>query len=146
MEQRPTFPVGGCGFLVSDGELLLGLRKNTAGAGQWGLPSGHLEKNETLEQCVLRELTEETGLVGTSATFTCVTTNRDPLRDTHYINFGFTISGYSGVLENKEPEYCSEWQWFPLTALPENLFFGQKPLIKLFCTGQLFYDGVEESN
>lgn len=28
----------------------------------WDLPKGHLEKNETLEQCALREVREETGL------------------------------------------------------------------------------------
>ena len=40
-----------------DNELLMILRRLI-----WDLPKGHLEKRETLEQCALREVTEETGL------------------------------------------------------------------------------------
>ncbi len=38
-------------------ELLLIYRRSL-----WDLPKGHLEKKETLEQCALREVREETGL------------------------------------------------------------------------------------
>lgn len=33
----------------------------------WGLPKGHVEENETLEQCALRETLEETGIQLTPA-------------------------------------------------------------------------------
>lgn len=33
-------------------------------AGKWGFPGGFLDQNETLENCVLRELMEETGYKG----------------------------------------------------------------------------------
>ena len=45
------------GLLISNGYLLLG---NEDGALQF--PGGHLEENETLEECLLRELQEETGI------------------------------------------------------------------------------------
>lgn len=39
-------------------------RRNRAGRVEWCLPKGHLESNETLEQTAVREVAEETGIVG----------------------------------------------------------------------------------
>ena len=39
-------------------------RRNRAGRVEWCLPKGHLERNETLEQTAVREVAEETGIVG----------------------------------------------------------------------------------
>ncbi len=39
-------------------------RRNRAGRVEWCLPKGHLEQNETLEQTAVREVAEETGIVG----------------------------------------------------------------------------------
>jgi 8-oxo-dGTP pyrophosphatase MutT (NUDIX family) len=39
-------------------------RRNRAGRVEWCLPKGHLEKDETLEQTAVREVAEETGIVG----------------------------------------------------------------------------------
>jgi 8-oxo-dGTP pyrophosphatase MutT (NUDIX family) len=42
-----------------DGELLMILRE-----GVWDLPKGHLDEGESLEECALREVEEETGIEG----------------------------------------------------------------------------------
>lgn len=39
-------------------------RLNRAGRVEWCLPKGHLESDETLEQTAVREVAEETGIVG----------------------------------------------------------------------------------
>jgi len=39
-------------------------RRNRAGRIEWCLPKGHLESDETLEQTAVREVAEETGIVG----------------------------------------------------------------------------------
>ena len=39
-------------------------RRNRAGKIEWCLPKGHLENDETLEQTAVREVAEETGIVG----------------------------------------------------------------------------------
>lgn len=53
-----TFVQAGGGLVRNDGgELLMIFRK-----GKWDLPKGKLDKGETLEQCAVREVEEETGI------------------------------------------------------------------------------------
>ena len=39
-------------------------RRNRAGRVEWCLPKGHVENDETLEQTAVREVAEETGIIG----------------------------------------------------------------------------------
>jgi 8-oxo-dGTP diphosphatase len=68
-DKRALFPVGVNIFVVRDGKLLLGKRKNVYGNGEWGLPGGHLESGETMVQAAARELDEETGLFARDFSF-----------------------------------------------------------------------------
>lgn len=55
--------VGLAVFLVDDrGYILIGKRKGAHGSGTLALPGGHLEWNESFEECAARELLEETGV------------------------------------------------------------------------------------
>ena len=45
-------------------ELLLVRRANDPGRGRWSVPGGRVEVGETLAEAVLRELEEETSIVG----------------------------------------------------------------------------------
>lgn len=49
-------------IIIKDGKVLFGQRLNDHGAGSWSVPGGHLERNETWEDCGKRETKEETGL------------------------------------------------------------------------------------
>lgn len=49
-------------FMVKNGQLLLGMRKNVVGDGEWALPEGHLEQGEALVERLVRELKEELGI------------------------------------------------------------------------------------
>jgi mutator protein MutT len=61
--QYPDRPFVGVGaVIVSDGKVLLVKRGREPLAGQWSLPGGAVEVGETLEECLVRELREETGL------------------------------------------------------------------------------------
>lgn len=51
------------GIFIQDHKILLSLRKNTGWMdGFYGLPSGHVEQNETIKGSLVRELQEEVGL------------------------------------------------------------------------------------
>ena len=59
----PKQPVVGVGaIIVCDGKLLLEKRKNEPGKGKWSIPGGLVELGESVEQTVIREVKEETGL------------------------------------------------------------------------------------
>jgi mutator protein MutT len=59
----PKQPIVGVGAVViCDGKILLEKRKNDPGKGKWSIPGGLVELGEVVEQTVIREVKEETGL------------------------------------------------------------------------------------
>jgi 8-oxo-dGTP diphosphatase len=115
-------------FVLKDGQLLLGIRKGKYGAGDWGLPGGHLEWGEKLLDCAKRELQEETGLVAQEIEL--FTLSDEPRVDEHYIHFGFILSSFSGTPKVMEPDRCEKWEFFDLNELPVNLFNPHVQLIE----------------
>jgi ADP-ribose pyrophosphatase len=64
-------PVAAVGGLVTndDDQLLLVRRARDPGRGLWGLPGGFVDRNETVEQALVREVREETQLRITSSQY-----------------------------------------------------------------------------
>ena len=58
---RPYVGIGG--IIVHEGRVVLVKRRFEPLAGQWSIPGGAVETGETLEACLIREMTEETGFV-----------------------------------------------------------------------------------
>ena len=57
---RPELAVGA--VVVTDGCLLLVRRATDPGRGRWSVPGGRVERGESLERAVVREVEEETGV------------------------------------------------------------------------------------
>jgi ADP-ribose pyrophosphatase YjhB (NUDIX family) len=57
------YNIGVGGAVVRDGRLLMVRRASRHGRGNWQLPGGFIEPDETIEQAVVREVLEETGVI-----------------------------------------------------------------------------------
>lgn len=133
-----TFHVGVNVFVVKDGKLLLGKRKNVFGDGTFGLPGGHLEPGETMTGAARRELKEETNLDAKEMVFSNLVNNRG--QKDHRLQIGFLAEGVSGEPIIMEPDRCDELKWFPLNKLPENLFPPHIKQIQNFLDNSNFID------
>ncbi len=122
-ELRPKVGVGV--LILNDKEnVLLGLRTASHGTGEWSFPGGHLEFGETVFETAKREVKEETDLDIEEFELVSVC---DEMRyivtdNKHYLNLGVLGKYEVGEPKTMEPDKCQGWQWFPLDALPENLF------------------------
>ena len=64
-----VFDIGVAAAVVTDSSILLVQEAKGPYAGSWGLPKGHVEPNESIENAALRELAEETNINGTISGF-----------------------------------------------------------------------------
>jgi mutator protein MutT len=59
------YNIGVGGAVVRDRQLLMVRRASRHGRGNWQLPGGYIEPDETIEQAVVREVREEAGITAT---------------------------------------------------------------------------------
>ncbi len=102
--------------IVLHGENIL-LVKNI-NVSHWSLPGGKIDKGETIEECLFRELKEELDLSVNKIEYKLgeYVSKKEGKRDTVYIFIVKIIS----------PNFIKQWEladanWFPISNLPENL-------------------------
>jgi len=131
MENETKRPKVGVGvWIIKDGKVLLGKRKNAHGAGSWCPPGGHLEWNESIEACALRETAEEAGVEITNVRAQTFTNDVSLEEDTHYITICTVADYVSGQAEILEPDKCERWDWFGWDELPQPLFLPAENMLK----------------
>lgn len=96
------FRVRVTGVLVEEGRILL-VRQSVNRDRDWSLPGGRLEPGETLEQCLKREIKEETGLEVRLNRLLYVCDRMEP--DRHTLHVTVEIQRTGGTLSiGREPE------------------------------------------
>lgn len=104
-------------FILHEEKILLLKRKEEPALGQWWVPGGRVLKNESLESAILRKVKDETKIqaeiieqIGVAETI---------FEKKHTVNICFLLQFISGQVQlNLEH---SEFKWFSINNLPENL-------------------------
>lgn len=133
MKLQPQQQLGVGVIIIRAQKVLLGKRKGALGAGTWAFPGGHLEWDESVENCAKREVLEETGLTDLH-NFSQGPYTRDVFLEgsRQYITLFVAAHSAQGEPKILEPDRCDDWSWFTWNKLPQPLFL---PLVNLLKIG-----------
>ncbi len=134
-------------YLERDGQYLMLHRvkkEKDVNAGKWIGVGGHFERDESPEDCMCREVTEETGLIPTQWRFRGIVTFLQTGREPEYMHL-FTVSRWEGVMH---PSDEGDLAWVDKTDIPAlPLWEGDRIFLKLlqedapFFSLKLSYEG-----
>jgi 8-oxo-dGTP diphosphatase len=128
---RPMVTVDALIFTFSRGKarVLLIKRANEPFKGKWAVPGGFIEIDEELEDAVVRELAEETGLTGIKLEQmrTFGKCGRDPRgRQITLVFMGIVTRGQNKV---KGGDDAASAEWFDIDKVPKDLAFDHEEVI-----------------
>ncbi|MGM5487995.1 MAG: nucleotide triphosphate diphosphatase NUDT15 [Nanobdellota archaeon] len=126
--ERPKIGVGV--IVIKDGKVLMGKRKNAHGDGSWSFPGGHLEFNETVEECAMREVSEETGISLKNMRKGPFTNDIFEKERKHYVTLYVVSDFAAGQVTVMEPDKFETWDWFEWNNLPQPLFIPIQNLLQ----------------
>ncbi|MFD0548252.1 NUDIX domain-containing protein [Streptomyces rectiviolaceus] len=118
---RPPTPHAALGvgaIVFGERGLLLGRHR----LGTWELPGGTVEPGESLHDAVVRELSEESGLVAQTESVALLGTLVDHVAEVVRITVGAVVTAWHGEPSDQPDEPVGDWRWWPLDALPQGLF------------------------
>ncbi|NYF36900.1 NUDIX domain-containing protein [Stenotrophomonas sp. JAI102] len=123
MSESPALqqPRLGCGAVIqrADGAILLVQRGRQPEQGHWGLPGGKVDFMEKVEDAVVREVLEETGLEVTVERLLCVVDHFEPALGQHWVAPVYLARVPATVQATlREPEAILALDWFQPDALP----------------------------
>ncbi len=137
-------------YIEKDGKYLMlhrNVKKNDVNEGKWIGVGGHFEADESPEECLIREVKEETGFTLTSYQYRAMVTFVSGNGVTEYMSL-FTADGFEG-----EMIPCDEGdlEWVEISRIGElNLWEGDRIFHRLllerdtFFSLKLVYDGYDK--
>lgn len=128
IRQEPR--VGTAVIIVKDGEVLVMKRIGSHGTSTWAFPGGHLDMNESFEECVKRETMEEVGIWIKNIRHYCTTNDVYEDKDMHYVTIVMIADWGGGNTKIMEPTKCTELRWVKLNELPTPLFYSVEVMLQ----------------
>lgn len=130
---------GVCVLIRRENKLLFVLRQNTGYKdGEYGLPGGHVEPNETFTQAAVREVMEETGLVIEDSDLQQLLCVQRKSNDSIRLDMYFELRNWKGEPINAEPEVHASISWFDCTELPDNTMDYMKAGLEAIQSGKTY--------
>ncbi len=126
-------------YMEQDGKYLMLhriVKKNDINKDKWIGVGGHFEEDETPEECVVREVKEETGYTLTSYQYRGLVTFVSGNGVTEYMSL-FTADGFEG-----EPIVCDEGElvWVDIDEIESlNIWEGDKIFFRLLAENREFF-------
>jgi ADP-ribose pyrophosphatase YjhB (NUDIX family) len=117
---RTTFPVTVHLLFIREDQILVARRANTGYRdGEYSVPAGHLDGNETVRAAAAREAREEVGvkLEAEDIRFSSV---MHRIEDTERVDFFVRVHRWQGEIVNAEPDKCDDLRWVDFDSLPDN--------------------------
>jgi 8-oxo-dGTP diphosphatase len=133
-------------IFIEDDKILLQRRFNTGYEdGNYSLPAGHLEDNESITQALVREIKEEINLDLKPEDVELVHIMHRKENDIR-VDLFFTTKKYQGKPRNAEPDRCDDLSWFSLDNLPKNIIPYIKQVIESYFHKILYSERGWEKN
>jgi 8-oxo-dGTP diphosphatase len=119
---RFTAPVAVHLFLCQADSVLLLRRFNTGYEdGNWSVPAGHLDGDETVIAAAIREAQEEIGVQIEPGALRPVGVMHRRTAHDERIDFFVAATTWQGEVRNCEPHKCDALEWHKLDDLPANV-------------------------
>ena len=129
--------------LIKDNEILLSRRYNTGYFDDYySFPAGHLDGKETLKQAMVRETSEEIGVLLDVNDLELIHVMNRKIPDNERVDFFFTAKKWKGQPEIMETDRCDDLAWFEFNNLTENIIPYIKQVIDSFL-GNIIYSERE---
>lgn len=126
-------------FMLKDDQILLSRRFQTGYEdGNYSVPAGHLDGNESITRCMIREAQEEIGIEVNANALEVVHVMHRMTSNGEAMNFFLTATRWEGVPVVGEPHKCDDIRWFPLDQLPPNMVPYVRAAIEYFQAGTLY--------
>lgn len=109
-------------FLIKNKKIFLARRLNTGYEdGNFSVPAGHVDKNESCLEAMIREAKEEIDIEVQRSDLKLVHVMHRKKDNEFRVDFFFQCSKWSRDLKISEEDKCDKIGWFSFDALPKNL-------------------------
>lgn len=145
MSEHQTPLIGAHLMLIKNNQILLMERKGDALNGLYSFVSGHIDKDETAIEALIRETYEEANIKLSIQDLKFVTvlhqvntTYKGVIKD--IVSFFWAAENFEGEIKNNEPDRCAKLEFYNLDNLPCPLSLHTKKAIEAYFSGEKYVE------